>query len=298
MATRCARSYFSVIADSYLKKALGPSIEKIAQDPYNYEIDQSKFPNGPPEENLKRMKSIISDILNSIEYTLPEIPFNMRKFFHMLSGLVNQRFPKQGAKGLGSFFFLRYICPIICVPHKENLMHSPPSLDVAKALVSVAKVVQSISNSFTAKQTNLNVEMNNGHHAKREAFPHDLATKPLSNSTDSTSQQVNKAEDTGIKRSILSILSTFGNQKQTQIERIFRNLALLPQSAPPDAKQPPFSPILKSKAICGIFHGLFFTGKFEQTLSKLCNDPRAKPELVSQMCLTLREVYQKAETIN
>jgi len=71
----------------------------------------------------------------------------MRKFFNLLRQLVSQIFPESSLKSVGSFFFLRYMCPAIVAPNAFDLitgeLNDP---DVRRALTMIAKVLQNLAN--------------------------------------------------------------------------------------------------------------------------------------------------------
>lgn len=73
------------------------------------------------------------------------------------------RFPEQANQALGSFFFLRFICPAIIAPHvyglQKGLQHKslleltklfflePPNEAFQRQLVLLSKVIQGLANN-------------------------------------------------------------------------------------------------------------------------------------------------------
>lgn len=45
----------------------------------------------------------------------------MRRFFNLLRQLIRQCFPNSELKAIGSFLFLRFICPAIIAPNGFNV---------------------------------------------------------------------------------------------------------------------------------------------------------------------------------
>lgn len=48
---------------------------------------------------------------------------------------------------MGAFIFLRFFCPAIVAPEVEGLVSSPPSKEMRRGLLLIAKVVQNLANN-------------------------------------------------------------------------------------------------------------------------------------------------------
>lgn len=65
-----------------------------------------------------------------------------------------RRFPDAKFTAVGAFIFLRFFCPAIVAPDAEGLIASPPSKEMRRGLLLIAKVVQNLANNvlFGAKE--------------------------------------------------------------------------------------------------------------------------------------------------
>lgn len=48
---------------------------------------------------------------------------------------------------MGAFIFLRFFCPAIVAPEVEGLVSTPPSKEMRRGLLLIAKVVQNLANN-------------------------------------------------------------------------------------------------------------------------------------------------------
>ncbi len=71
-----------------------------------------------------------------------------------ISESVMERFPDAKYTAVGAFIFLRFFCPAIVAPEVEGLVSAPPSKDMRRGLLLIAKVIQNLANNvlFGAKE--------------------------------------------------------------------------------------------------------------------------------------------------
>ncbi len=64
------------------------------------------------------------------------------------------RFPEAKYTAVGAFVFLRFFCPAIVAPEVEGLVATPPSKEMRRGLLLIAKVTQNLANNvlFGAKE--------------------------------------------------------------------------------------------------------------------------------------------------
>lgn len=65
-----------------------------------------------------------------------------------------ERFPEAKYTAVGAFIFLRFFCPAIVAPEVEGLVSTPPSKEMRRGLLLIAKVIQNLANNvlFGAKE--------------------------------------------------------------------------------------------------------------------------------------------------
>ena len=71
-----------------------------------------------------------------------------------ISTAVMPRFQEAKYTAVGAFIFLRFFCPAIVAPESEKLVNEPPSKEMRRGLLLIAKVIQNLANNvlFGAKE--------------------------------------------------------------------------------------------------------------------------------------------------
>lgn len=64
------------------------------------------------------------------------------------------RFLEAKYTAVGAFIFLRFFCPAIVAPEAEGLVSTPPSKEMRRGLLLIAKIIQNLANNvlFGAKE--------------------------------------------------------------------------------------------------------------------------------------------------
>lgn len=67
---------------------------------------------------------------------------------------MTPRFEEAKYTAVGSFIFLRFFCPAIVAPEADGLVSTPPSKELRRGLLLIAKVIQNLANNvlFGAKE--------------------------------------------------------------------------------------------------------------------------------------------------
>lgn len=65
-----------------------------------------------------------------------------------------EKFPGSKYTAVGAFIFLRFFCPAIVAPEVDGLVSTPPTKDMRRGLMLIAKVIQNLANNvlFGAKE--------------------------------------------------------------------------------------------------------------------------------------------------
>jgi len=149
MATKTSRNYFKMIAPDFLRNALSSLINEVVSNSKGFEVDPKKFQDGDElNKNIANLKNISQRFLDVITQSLDEVPMNMRKFFNLLRQLVRQCFPKSELRAIGSFMFLRLICPAIVAPFGFQLVEELPNPEATRTLLLIAKMIQHLANGL------------------------------------------------------------------------------------------------------------------------------------------------------
>ncbi|KAI1852569.1 hypothetical protein JX265_003051 [Neoarthrinium moseri] len=158
VATKVLSIYAKWKGAPYLRETLQKVVERLmltSQD-LDLELDPARGIVTQEEINKNSMqlkvvtKVFIDDIVNSTG----EIPASFRKICSIISAAVMPRFPEAKYTAVGAFIFLRFFCPAIVAPEVEGLVNAPPSKEMRRGLLLIAKVVQNLANNvlFGAKE--------------------------------------------------------------------------------------------------------------------------------------------------
>ena len=157
MATKILSMYAKWKGQDYLKQVLRKVIERlmITANDLNLEMDPERV--GSKDELKKNALQLcvvsrvfIDDICESSKY----MPTSFRKICSIISQAVVVRFKEAKYTAVGAFIFLRFFCPAIVAPDVEGLTSSPPSKEMRRGLLLIAKIIQNLANNvlFGAKE--------------------------------------------------------------------------------------------------------------------------------------------------
>ncbi|KAM3065146.1 Ras GTPase activating protein ira2 [Clarireedia jacksonii] len=157
VATKMLSVYAKWKGSAYLKATLQKVLERLVLTSKDLDLELDPARTSSAEELSKNAlqlrvvtKVFIDDICNSAS----RIPVSFRKICSIISSCVMRRFPEAKFTAVGAFIFLRFFCPAIVAPDAEGLISTPPSKDMRRGLLLIAKVVQNLANNvlFGAKE--------------------------------------------------------------------------------------------------------------------------------------------------
>lgn len=145
----CATKSLAILSKDkcpeYLIKTLRPVLQKIIDENITLEIEKldSDDPNvsGKVDVFVKYFGEIIETIIKSLD----DIP---QEFFYISQSIyveAEKKFPHYGYVAVGSFIFLRLICPALVSPETENIIGTP-NFNQRRLLLALAKVLQGLAN--------------------------------------------------------------------------------------------------------------------------------------------------------
>ncbi|ANB15965.1 Ras GTPase activating protein IRA2 [Sugiyamaella lignohabitans] len=157
VATKLLSLYSKSRGHQYLQSTLGSFVNNIASRPdlYAFEIDNNKLKN-PDEEmkpNFVKYERCLNELFTALESSEALIPTSFREIASAISRAVSLKFPEYKESAVGSFFFLRFLCPVLVSPEQEGLLSAPPSRDIRRSFLLLAKAVQNISNCTSIAAT-------------------------------------------------------------------------------------------------------------------------------------------------
>lgn len=163
-ACKMFKVYSKMVGIPYLWKTLGHFINEIAYAdasvvmsnrdrliPQNIEIeiDPTRL-DDPSDEDINKLQLLLvtSKIFKALIKSIDDFPMGIRVICHDIFNQVKEKYPELEFKYLGSFIFLRFICPAITAPHSYGLLKEPPSDKVQRQLILVSKILQNLANGI------------------------------------------------------------------------------------------------------------------------------------------------------
>ncbi|XP_053131516.1 ras GTPase-activating protein 4-like [Hemicordylus capensis] len=166
LASKSMESFLKVAGMQYLHRVLGPTINRMFEEKRHIELDPSKVESKDvgcsslhrihSESNLLQqsaelLKSYLTDLLAAIAKSVKTCPALIRAVFRQLFKRVGEQFPEdkdQNVKfiAITSFLCLRFFSPAIMSPKLFHLREKHTDARTSRALLLLAKAIQSVGN--------------------------------------------------------------------------------------------------------------------------------------------------------
>ncbi|KAI1278536.1 GTPase [Xylaria sp. FL0933] len=157
VATKMLSIYAKWKGHDYLKSTLQKVVERLmlTSEDLDLELDPARLSS--PEElqrNAMQLRIVAKVFIDDICASSVNIPPSFRKICSIISSAVMPRFQEAKYTAVGAFIFLRFFCPAIVAPESEKLVNEPPSKEMRRGLLLIAKVIQNLANNvlFGAKE--------------------------------------------------------------------------------------------------------------------------------------------------
>ncbi|KAI1341677.1 GTPase [Xylariaceae sp. FL0016] len=157
VATKLLSLYAKWKGADYLKATLQKVVERLmlTSKDLDLELDPSRI-SSPDElqKNALQLRIVAKVFIDDICASMENIPSSFKKICSIISNVVMPRFPEAKYTAVGAFIFLRFFCPAIVAPEAERLVNVPPSKEMRRGLLLIAKVIQNLANNvlFGAKE--------------------------------------------------------------------------------------------------------------------------------------------------
>ncbi|KAJ5080612.1 ras gtpase-activating protein [Anaeramoeba ignava] len=167
-ASKLLGVYSKLYGLPYLYRTIAFEIFMICQeltDPV--EVDERKLQDVKEDVDLEdpdinsidvnKWRLLVSGqkILHRICKSASRTPVQFKEISRELQQRISYKFPDSRDLAVGSFFFLRFICPSIIAPDAYGLVSSAPSDTARRHLVLVAKTLQNVANGTKFKEESL-----------------------------------------------------------------------------------------------------------------------------------------------
>ncbi|KAJ3122925.1 Ras GTPase activating protein ira2 [Nowakowskiella sp. JEL0407] len=151
MATRLLTFYARAHGQGFLQSTLRPLLKDLVSrhPPLTFETDPNKLsPTEDLDTNLKNLKIVSQAFLDAIILNQKSLPPAMSAVCAMIARVVGAKIPDAALTAVGSFIFLRFVCPAIISPEVHELVIQPiSSKELKRGLILIAKVIQSLANN-------------------------------------------------------------------------------------------------------------------------------------------------------
>ncbi|KAH8162171.1 hypothetical protein CIB48_g6067 [Xylaria polymorpha] len=157
VATKMLSIYAKWKGSHYLKTTLQKVVTKLMQTSQDLDLELDPSRLSSPEElqkNAMQLRVVAKVFIDDICASSVNIPPSFRKICSIISTAVMPRFQEAKYTAVGAFIFLRFFCPAIVAPESEKLVDEPPSKEMRRGLLLIAKVIQNLANNvlFGAKE--------------------------------------------------------------------------------------------------------------------------------------------------
>lgn len=150
LTTTIMDQYMRSTCDSFLETALREPLRKVFDTKQSCELNPSKLDSLQEAcANAEHLLSLLDTVVESIFHAVDTCPLSVRYIFGCLQRSVVAKWPHDHlvkSRVVGSFVFLRLICPAILNPRQFGLIDDTPSDVAARSLVLIAKCLQNLAN--------------------------------------------------------------------------------------------------------------------------------------------------------
>ena len=177
VATKMLSIYAKWKGSAYLKGTLQKVLERLTMTSHDLdlELDPSRITSEEEaKQNALQLQIVAKVFIDDICASYSFIPPSFKKICSIvsqavalvpparesaanslkISAAVTPRFEEAKYTAVGSFIFLRFFCPAIVAPEADGLVSAPPSKELRRGLLLIAKVIQNLANNvlFGAKE--------------------------------------------------------------------------------------------------------------------------------------------------
>ncbi|OAA58846.1 Ras GTPase activator [Cordyceps fumosorosea ARSEF 2679] len=150
VATKMLSIYAKWRGFDYLKGTLSKILDRLmmTSQELDLELDPARVSSAEElKKNAAQLQIVAKVFMDDICASAPRIPPSFRKICSIIHDAVAPRFPDAKYTAVGAFLFLRFFCPAIVAPEAEGLVDTPPSKELRRGLLLIAKVLQNLANN-------------------------------------------------------------------------------------------------------------------------------------------------------
>lgn len=151
VATKILSIYAHQKGLEYLKATLGPFLRDIVAHPDVYCFDlttEKRSKDSSAEANFAKFELTLGNLVSALQTSIDSIPTVLRDICCTIAEVAGPAFPKvkdASVTAVSAFFFLRFLCPSLVSPDTSGLLSEPPSKEVRRTLLFLAKMLQNMA---------------------------------------------------------------------------------------------------------------------------------------------------------
>ncbi|CAE6451306.1 unnamed protein product [Rhizoctonia solani] len=163
MCMRVLSAFARMHGYNYLRQILSPLISQMVAMPADrsYELDPKRPDGKNVEENAKSLSIIAQAFLNVICDSAPILPPILREVCNHIADAVNEIWPESSFPAVGSFMFLRFICPAIVSPESVDIELPRDNSRIKRGLMLITKIIQNLANNVLFGKEPYLIPLNN-----------------------------------------------------------------------------------------------------------------------------------------
>lgn len=163
MCMRVLSAFARMHGYNYLRQILSPLISQMVAMPADrsYELDPKRPDGRNVEENAKNLSIIAQAFLNVICESAPILPPILREVCNHIADAVNEVWPESSFPAVGSFMFLRFICPTIVAPEMVDIELPRDNARIRRGLMLITKIIQNLANNVLFGKEPFLIPLNN-----------------------------------------------------------------------------------------------------------------------------------------
>ncbi|KAJ1309139.1 hypothetical protein OPQ81_004812 [Rhizoctonia solani] len=163
MCMRVLSAFARMHGYNYLRQILKPLISQMLAMPADrsYELDPKRPDGKNVEENAKSLSIIAQAFLNVICESAPILPPILREVCNHIADAVNEIWPESSFPAVGSFMFLRFICPAIVSPESVDIELPRDNARIKRGLMLITKIIQNLANNVLFGKEPYLIPLNN-----------------------------------------------------------------------------------------------------------------------------------------
>jgi len=132
---------------SFLEGVLSVTYERLMYRDDALEVDPARCSDTAAINNQALLAQFTNDLLDRVFESRSLFPRSLAAVFSCVREMVEATFPHLRTRILGSFFFLRFLCPMALTPKKYGITDHEPSAGGRRTLILVTKIIQNTSNN-------------------------------------------------------------------------------------------------------------------------------------------------------